>query len=165
MKVKFCGAAGTVTGSSHLITLDDGYNILLDCGLYQGNEPAYEDFNLNWSFDPEEIDVLVLSHAHIDHCGRIPKLVADGFKGDIICTHATRNLCEIMLLDSAFIQEKDVEYVNRRRNKKGLASVRPLYTIEDAKICGNQFIGIGYEKWFTINDNVQVLLRTYFRKC
>ena len=159
MKVKFCGAAGTVTGSSHLITLDGGYNILLDCGLYQGNEPAYEDFNLNWSFNPEEIDVLVLSHAHIDHCGRIPKLVADGFKGDIICTHATRNLCEIMLLDSAFIQEKDVEYVNRRRNKKGLASVRPLYTIEDAKICGNQFIGIGYEKWFTINDNVQVLLR------
>lgn len=159
MKVKFCGAAGTVTGSSHLITLDDGYNILLDCGLYQGNEPAYEDFNLNWSFNPEEIDVLVLSHAHIDHCGRIPKLVADGFKGDIICTHATRNLCEIMLLDSAFIQEKDVEYVNRRRNKKGLPSVRPLYTIEDAKICGNQFIGIGYEKWFTINDNVQVLLR------
>ncbi len=159
MKVKFCGAAGTVTGSSHLITLDGGYNILLDCGLYQGNEPAYEDFNLNWSFDPEEIDVLVLSHAHIDHCGRIPKLVADGFKGDIICTHATRNLCGIMLLDSAFIQEKDVEYVNRRRNKKGLASVRPLYTIEDAKICGNQFIGIGYEKWFTINDNVQVLLR------
>ena len=159
MKVKFCGAAGTVTGSSHLITLDDGYNILLDCGLYQGNEPAYEDFNLNWSFNPEEIDVLVLSHAHIDHCGRIPKLVADGFKGDIICTHATRNLCGIMLLDSAFIQEKDVEYVNRRRNKKGLPSVRPLYTIEDAKICGNQFIGIGYEKWFTINDNVQVLLR------
>jgi len=159
MKVKFCGAAGTVTGSSHLITLDDGYNVLLDCGLYQGNEPAYEDFNLNWSFNPEEIDVLVLSHAHIDHCGRIPKLVADGFKGDIICTHATRNLCGIMLLDSAFIQEKDVEYVNRRRNKKGLPSVRPLYTIEDAKICGNQFIGIGYEKWFTINDNVQVLLR------
>ena len=159
MKVKFCGAAGTVTGSSHLITLDGGYNILLDCGLYQGNEPAYEDFNLNWSFNPEEIDVLVLSHAHIDHCGRIPKLVADGFKGDIICTHATRNLCGIILLDSAFIQEKDVEYVNRRRNKKGLASVRPLYTIEDAKICGNQFIGIGYEKWFTINDNVQVLLR------
>jgi metallo-beta-lactamase family protein len=159
MKVKFCGAAGTVTGSSHLITLDGGYNILLDCGLYQGNEPAYEDFNLNWSFNPEEIDVLVLSHAHIDHCGRIPKLVADGFKGDIICTHATRNLCEIMLLDSAFIQEKDVEYVNRRRNKKGLPSVRPLYTIEDAKICGNQFIGIGYEKWFTINDKLQVLFR------
>lgn len=159
MKVKFCGAAGTVTGSSHLLTLDNGYKILLDCGLYQGNEPKYEDFNLNWSYDPAEIDVLVLSHAHIDHCGRIPKLVKDGFKGDIICTHATRNLCEIMLLDSAFIQEKDVEYVNRRRNKKGLPSVRPLYTIEDARMCTNQFVGIGYDNWFSINQDVEVLLR------
>ncbi|MEZ4929499.1 MAG: MBL fold metallo-hydrolase, partial [Chitinophagales bacterium] len=72
MKIKFCGAAGTVTGSSHLITLDDGFKILLDCGLYQGNESKYENFNYSWAFNPAEIDVLILSHAHIDHCGRIP---------------------------------------------------------------------------------------------
>lgn len=159
MKVKFCGAAGTVTGSSHLLTLDNNYKILLDCGLYQGNESAYEDFNLNWSFDPSEIDVLVLSHAHIDHCGRIPKLVADGFKGDILCTHATRNLAEIMLLDSGFIQEKDIEYVNRRRQKKNLPSVKPLYTVADAKTCSKNFVGIGYEKWHRISDSVEVLFR------
>lgn len=159
MKIKFCGAAGTVTGSSHLLTLDSGYTILLDCGLYQGNESAYEDFNFNWSFNPAEIDVLVLSHAHIDHCGRIPKLVAEGFRGDIICTHATRNLAEIMLLDSAFIQEKDIEYLNRRRGKKGLPSMKPLYTIEDAKASGKHFVGIGYEKWHKITDDVAVLFR------
>ena len=159
MKIKFCGAAGTVTGSSHLITLDNNFKILLDCGLYQGNESAYENFNFNWSFDPTEIDVLVLSHAHIDHCGRIPKLVADGFKGDIICTHATRNLAEIMLLDSGFIQEKDIQYINRRRQKKNLPSVRPLYTVEDAKRCGKNFVGIGYEKWHKLSDDVQVLFR------
>ncbi|MBT8326374.1 MAG: MBL fold metallo-hydrolase, partial [Bacteroidia bacterium] len=90
MKVKFCGAARTVTGSCHLITTDDGTKILLDCGLYQGNDPDFDDFNHDWSFDPEEIDVLVLSHSHIDHAGRIPKLVKDGFKGDIVCTSATR---------------------------------------------------------------------------
>lgn len=159
MKIKFCGAAGTVTGSSHLLTLDDGYKVLLDCGLYQGNEPAYDNFNFNWSFDPSSVDLLVLSHAHIDHCGRIPKLVADGFKGDILCTHATRNLAEIMLLDSAFIQEKDVSYVNRKRNKKGLPSVAPLYQIEDAKACAKHFVGVGYEKWYRVKDNLQVLLR------
>ena len=159
MKLKFCGAAGTVTGSSHLISLDDGFKILLDCGLYQGNESGYEDFNYNWAFDPKEIDVLILSHAHIDHCGRIPKLVADGFKGNIICTHATRNLAGIMLVDSAFIQEKDVKYINKRRERKELPAVKPLYTIEEAKKCSKNFVGIGYDHWFTINENVQVLLK------
>lgn len=159
MKLKFCGAAGTVTGSNHLLTLDDGYKILLDCGLYQGNEDAYENFNYEWSYDPSEIDVLVLSHAHIDHCGRIPKFVADGFKGDIICTHATRNLASIMLLDSGFIQEKDAEYINRRRESKGLPRMQPLYTVEDAKACSKNFIGISYEKWFTIRPGLELLFR------
>lgn len=159
MKLKFCGAAGTVTGSSHLITLDDGYKILLDCGLYQGNEAEYDNFNYNWAFNPEEIDVLILSHAHIDHCGRIPKLVADGFKGNIICTHATRNLAGIMLLDSAFIQEKDIAYINSRRERKGLEKVKPLYTIEEAKKCAKNFVGIGYDNWFDINQNISLLFK------
>lgn len=118
MKIKFCGAAGTVTGSSHLLTLDNGKKILLDCGLYQGSDKEFDDFNETWAFDPKEIDVVILSHAHIDHCGRIPKLVKDGFEGDVICTYATLNLAHIMLLDSAFIQEKDAEYANKRLEKR-----------------------------------------------
>ena len=86
MKITFCGAAREVTGSSHLLTLDNGYKILLDCGLYQGNDDDMEDFNQKWLFNPAEIDCLVVSHAHIDHTGRIPKLVADGFKGKIYST-------------------------------------------------------------------------------
>lgn len=109
MKLKICGAAREVTGSAHLITLDDGYTILLDCGLYQGNTHGMKDFNENWLFDPSKIDCVVLSHAHIDHSGRLPKLVKDGYLGPIYSTHATRSLCAIMLLDSALIQERDVE--------------------------------------------------------
>ena len=114
MKIKFCGAARQVTGSSHLITLNDGTNILLDCGLFQGKGKQIWDDNNNWYFDPKDIDILVLSHAHIDHTGRVPQLVKDGFNGTIYCTHATRSLCAIMLLDSAKIQERDVEYYNNK---------------------------------------------------
>lgn len=160
MKIKFCGAAQTVTGSAHLVTLDSGYTILLDCGLYQGRDEEFEDFNANWQFDPSKLDCLVLSHAHIDHCGRIPKLVKDGFRGKIICTSATRDLCAIMLMDSAKIQEKDAEYLNRRNSKKGLPeTAKPLYTTEDAFNCFKKFVGIGYEKWHKINEDVSVYLR------
>jgi metallo-beta-lactamase family protein len=160
MKVKFCGAARTVTGSAHLLTLDNGYTVLLDCGLYQGRDEEFEDFNANWQFDPATLDCLVLSHAHIDHCGRIPKLVKDGFRGEIICTSATRDLCAIMLMDSAKIQVKDAEYLNRRNSKKGLPeTAKPLYTTEDAFDCFKKFVGIGYEKWHKINEDVSVYLR------
>ena len=136
MKIKFCGAARTVTGSAHLLTLDNGYTVLLDCGLYQGRDEEFEDFNGNWQFDPKTLDCLVLSHAHIDHCGRIPKLVKDGFRGKIICTSATRDLCAIMLMDSAKIQEKDAEYINRKNRKKGSPeTAKPLYTTEHAYAC------------------------------
>lgn len=118
MEIKFCGAAREVTGSSHLITLEDGFQILLDCGLYQGRNKEMEDFNSSWLFDPKSLDVVILSHGHIDHTGRLPKLYKDGFKGPIYTTHATRSLCSIMLLDSAMIQNKDVEYINKRRIKK-----------------------------------------------
>ena len=160
MKVKFCGATRTVTGSAHLITLDSGYTVLLDCGLYQGRDEEFEDFNANWQFDPTSLDCLVLSHAHIDHCGRIPKLVKDGFKGKIFCTSATRDLCAIMLMDSAKIQEKDAEFLNRRNNKKNLPeNAKPLYTTEDVFDCFKKFVGIGYEKWHKINNEVSVCLR------
>ena len=156
MKIKFCGAAQTVTGSSHLVTTGDGVKILLDCGLYQGRDPDFDDFNQEWSFDPTDIDVLVLSHSHIDHAGRIPKLVRDGFQGNIISTSATLDLCSIMLLDSGFIQEKDNEWVNKKRLRKGLPAMQPLYTVEDAQQAMKQFVGIGYGRWFNIAQNVEV---------
>ncbi len=156
MKIKFCGAAQTVTGSGHLVTTDDGVKILLDCGLYQGRDPDFDDFNQEWSFDPTDIDVLVLSHSHIDHVGRIPKLVRDGFQGNIISTSATLDLCSIMLLDSGFIQEKDNEWINKKRLRKGLPAMQPLYTVEDAQRAMKQFVGIGYGRWFNIAQNVEV---------
>lgn len=156
MKIKFCGAAETVTGSCHLLTLDNGYKILLDCGLYQGNEEGFDDFNKEWMFDPKELDCMILSHAHIDHCGRIPKLVKDGFKGRIISTYATRDLCSIMLVDSAYIQERDAEYINKR--KKG-ERVEPLYTTRDARKCMDSFVTIGYGKWFNVEPGIQLKFR------
>ena len=156
MKIKFCGAANTVTGSCHLLTLDNGYKILLDCGLYQGNDEAFDDFNKEWLFDPAEIDCMILSHAHIDHCGRIPKLVKDGFKGRIISTYATRDLCAIMLVDSAYIQERDAEFLNKRRKGK---QVKPLYNLKDARKSLDSFITIGYNKWFRVAHGIQLKFR------
>jgi metallo-beta-lactamase family protein len=161
MKIKFCGAAREVTGSAHLLTLDSGYKILLDCGLYQGSSDDMQGFNASWLFDPTEIDCLILSHAHIDHSGRIPKLVKDGFKGDIYCTHATRSLCAIMLLDSAKIQEMDAHYYNKRQRKKGNHGQQkePLYTAHDVEKAWNLFCGHGYNRWIRINDQVELLFK------
>ncbi|HMQ48868.1 MAG TPA: MBL fold metallo-hydrolase [Saprospiraceae bacterium] len=161
MKVKFCGAAKEVTGSSHLLRLDNGFSILLDCGLYQGNSESMTHFNENWLFDPKEIDCMILSHAHIDHSGRIPKLVRDGFRGSIYCTHATRSLCSIMLLDSAHIQEMDTGYFNKRLRKKGFHKDQktPLYTSKDAMLAMNQFVGHTYNRWFSIHPDVDVLFQ------
>ncbi|MCB0545472.1 MAG: MBL fold metallo-hydrolase, partial [Saprospiraceae bacterium] len=167
MKIKFCGAAREVTGSAHLITLDNGFRILLDCGLYQGggdddgqagDGDPMTGFNEKWLFNPEEIDCLVLSHAHIDHSGRIPKLVADGFRGKIYSTHATRDLCAIMLLDSAKIQENDAEYHNR---KKGFNEPerKPLYTVENIGQTMRQFASYNYDQWFHIHPDVRVMYR------
>lgn len=157
MNIKFCGAAGTVTGSCHLLTLDGGTKILLDCGLYQGSDKEFKDFNQNWAFEPKEIDFLILSHAHIDHSGRIPKLVKDGFKGEIICTNATRNLAQIMLADSGHIQEREAEFANKRR-KKGDVKAEPLYTMKNAERSMHHFVGIGYDKWHSVNREFSVLL-------
>ncbi|MEO1627247.1 MAG: MBL fold metallo-hydrolase, partial [Bacteroidota bacterium] len=163
MKIKFCGAARQVTGSAHLITLDDGYTILLDCGLYQGNDKDMQHFNSNWYFPPKSIDCLILSHAHIDHSGRLPKLVKDGFSGNIYCTHATRQLCALMLLDSAKIQERDAEYFNKRqaRKKKGVKKPfrNPLYTPKDVPVALQQFVSLSYGRWYKIRHNVTLCFR------
>jgi len=158
MQIKFCGAARTVTGSAHLITLLDGFKILLDCGLNQGRGKEVWDFNNRWTFKPEDVDCVVLSHAHIDHTGRLPQLVKDGFDGPVHTTHATRSLCAIMLLDSAYIQEKDVDYYNRKllKKKKGGQLRRPLYTTKDVPKTMNNFVTHGYEKWFKIHPMVEV---------
>lgn len=163
MKIKFCGAAKEVTGSCHLITLDNGYKILLDCGLFQGKGKDVWDKNNTWYFTPGDIDVLILSHAHIDHCGRIPQLVNDGFKGNIYCTHASRSLCAIMLLDSAKIQERDVSWHNRKLEKKKKRNGKkfrvPLYRSEDIPITMDAFMSCPYNRWVKINEEVQVIFK------
>ena len=155
MYLTFYGAAQEVTGSAHLLTLADGYKILLDCGLYQGRNQEMEDFNQTFAFDPAEIDVLVLSHAHIDHSGRVPKLVRDGFRGKIYTTHATRSLCAILLLDSAYIQEKDAEYYNRKNDDRR----EPLYVRKDVKPTMERFVGLPYDRWQELRPGVEVQLR------
>lgn len=161
MQIRFCGAAQTVTGSAHLLSLNNGFKILLDCGLYQGSEEEMKNFNETWLFDPAEIDLVVLSHAHIDHSARLPKLVKDGFKGDIISTHATRSLCNIMLLDSAKIQEYEAEYHNSKEMKKsGKAQlIEPLYKSADVIDTMRRFSGLPYDRWEPIHPNVELQYR------
>ncbi len=164
MKIKFCGAAREVTGSSHLITMDNGYKILLDCGMFQGHFDNLEELNANFNFIPAEIDVLILSHAHIDHCGRIPKLVKDGFKGNIICTPATRDLAAIMLLDTAHINERDAEYQNKKLDRKRdkhpgqkIPRVNPIYNAGDVAQAMKQFVTVSYDRWMDVVKGVKVL--------
>lgn len=160
MKIRFCGAAKEVTGSCHMLILDDGYKVLLDCGMFQGENN--EDLNRQWFFKPGEMDAVVLSHAHIDHCGRLPKLAKDGFDGNIYCTPATRDLAAIMLMDSAKIQENDAEYDlkrNSRQDQNRREAMPPLYTIKDAGRVMRQFVNFNYDRWFRIHDNVEVLFR------
>ena len=160
MHLHFHGAARTVTGSAHLLTLDDGFTVLLDCGLYQGYDREMADFNANWGFDPAAVDALVLSHAHIDHSGRIPKLVADGFRGKIYATHATRSLCGILLLDSAHIQEKDAEYHNERQARKhgegGFEPREPLYTKRDVQEAMRRFVALPYDTTVELHDGLRL---------
>jgi metallo-beta-lactamase family protein len=157
MKIAFHGAARTVTGSKHLLTLKNGKKILLDCGMFQGMGKDTDSLNRDFGFDPAQVDVLVLSHAHIDHGGLIPKLVKDGFGGKIFCTPATRELAGILLEDSGEIQESDVKYSNKKRLAEGLPFLKPLYTVEDANNCFASFIEVRYGVWQQIIENVEVL--------
>jgi len=152
MKITFMGAAKEVTGSMHLLELN-GKRILLDCGLFQGKRQESEAKNKELRVDPKKLDAVILSHAHIDHSGRLPYLVKNGYTGPIYSTFATRDLSNYMLLDSAYIQEKDAEYVNNRK-KKGVKEVEPLYSVEDAQKTLNQFYGVGYERAFVVADEL-----------
>lgn len=156
MKIKFLGAAREVTGSKHLITTAGGKHILLDCGMFQGKGLETQGMNKALDFDPAEIDHIILTHAHIDHSGVIPYLYKQGFRGSVVCTHATRDLCTIMLPDSGFIQESDTERFNRKRAKQGLPPVEPLYTRDEAVKCMELFIGIPYNRKLQIDQNIKV---------
>lgn len=157
MRIKFWGAARTVTGSMHMVELQNGKKILLDCGMYQGGEDLGEEFNREFPCDPAELDYLILSHAHIDHCGIIPVLVKQGFAGRIFCTHATYDLTGIMLRDSAQIQEKEAEDENKWRKKRGLTPIDPLYTTKDVGPAMGHFISISYGKWTKIDRDIELL--------
>lgn len=156
MKIKFLGAAREVTGSKHLVITDDGKKILLDCGMYQGKGMETDSMNRNLGFDPEDIDYLILSHAHIDHSGLIPYMYKLGFRGSVICTNASADLCTIMLADSGHIQELDMKWYNKKLMKQGKHSQDPIYTVDDAEQCMELFIGVGYNRRFYINDKINV---------
>ncbi len=157
MQISFFGAAQTVTGSQHLLTLN-GQKVLLDCGFYQGKRDETWNRNRHFPFSAADIDALVLSHAHIDHSGNIPNLVKQGFRGKIVCTSATADLCGAMLPDSGHIQEEDVEYVNRQRRKRGEPPFKPIYTQEDATASLKYFEGIDYEQPYPLLPGISVTL-------
>lgn len=153
MKLQFLGAARTVTGSMHLLTVN-GTRILMECGLYQGRRQETFERNRDLPFDASSIDVLVLSHAHIDHSGNIPTLVKNGFRGNVFVTPGTRDLCSIMLRDSAHIQESDARYVNKKHRQRGEPLVEPLYTMEDVKPALQHLISVSYDRPFPIAPGV-----------
>ena len=155
MKLTFHGAAGEVTGSSHIVTIN-GKNILFDCGLFQGKRKEAFEKNRHFLVDPKTIDVMLLSHAHMDHSGNVPTLVKHGFKGKIFCTDATADLCKIMLHDCARIQVHDIEFVNKKRARAGKNLFEPLYTPEDATNAIEHLFPQPYSKPFKIFDNVEV---------
>lgn len=155
MDIQFYGAAKMVTGSNYLVKTEK-YNILVDCGMFQGNEEMEKLNYNNFPYNPSEIDFLILTHAHIDHSGRIPKLVKDGFRGRIITTNATYDLCKIMLKDSAKIQESDVEWENRKRQRAGKKPIEPLYTMKDAENSLKYFEPYFIDQKIKINDNIQI---------
>ena len=157
MKISFHGAAQTVTGSRHLISVN-GYNLLLDCGLYQGRRKETYQRNKNFPFEPSLIDAVILSHAHIDHCGNLPNMVKQGFTGPIHCTHATAHLTDIMTRDSGHIQEADVEFVNKRRARRGEHPIEPLYTIQDAQQAAKHLVHQDYTVPFEPVPGVVVTL-------
>ena len=144
MKIKFFGAAKRVTGSCHMLIIN-GRKVLLDCGLLQGIDES-EVGNENFNFDPKEIEFVILSHAHIDHSGRIPLLYKKGFKGTVICTKSTKDLCSVMLPDSGYIQEMEVEWKNRKRKRQGLPPIEPLYTSKIAELSTYIFTGYEYDE-------------------
>ena len=156
MVIKFLGAAREVTGSKHLITTETGKRILLDCGMYQGKGLETDSMNRNLGFEPSEIDHIILTHAHIDHSGLIPYAYKLGFRGSVICTHATRDLCAIMLADAGHIQEHDAYTFNKKRARQGLEPIEPIYTKEEAVESMELFFSVPYNRKLHIDENIKV---------
>ena len=156
MKIKFLGAAREVTGSKHLILTGKGKRLLLDCGMYQGKGLETEELNRDLGFNPQKIDYLVLSHAHIDHSGLIPYIYKLGFRGSVLCTSATRDLCAVMLADSGHIQEHDTRTFNKKRKNRGLPPVEPLYDKADAMSCMELFIGVPFNRKFLVDEDISL---------
>ena len=157
MKISFHGGARTVTGSKHLITLNDGTQVLLDCGMFQGMGKDTNMLNNAFGFDPKQVNYVLLSHAHIDHCGLLPKLVNEGYNGPIYCTPATKDLAAILLEDSAIIQRDDTRFINKRRAKEGLPLYEPLYDLDDVATTLPLFKTIDYNKWFELQKGLHVM--------
>ena len=151
MELQFHGAAQTVTGSMHLLHLSEG-PVSLDCGLFQGKRAWSREMNKTWPLDPKRIRSVVLTHAHIDHCGKIPQLCSNGFCAPVYATAATCDLCEIMLADSAHIQEEDAEYWNRKHADSPREHIQPLYTLQDALDTLPLFRSVSYDTPFEICD-------------
>ncbi|GAA4455457.1 MBL fold metallo-hydrolase [Rurimicrobium arvi] len=157
MKITFHGAARTVTGSKHIVRLKNGKAILLDCGMFQGMGKETLPLNQHFGFDPTELTYVVISHAHIDHIGLLPKLVAEGYQGPIYLTDATEDLAKVMLVDSARIQEADVMHINKQRAKEHREPVKPLYTEEDAQNVFPLFVTVPYNQPTQIDEDVELL--------
>ena len=155
MKIAFHGAARTVTGSKHLLTLSNGKKLLLDCGMFQGMGDQTNELNREFGFDPAAVDYMILSHAHIDHCGLIPKLIKDGYKGKVYATPATKDLAAVLMEDSAGIQENDIKFENKRRGLQGKPYLQPLYTTEDALNAVDHFVVVDYEQWYKIEEGLE----------
>lgn len=156
MKIKFCGASSGVTGSCHLLTTDK-HKVLLDCGQFQGGK-AQEAMNYEpFPFEPSEVECVILSHAHIDHCGRLPLLVKRGFTGKIYCTDATANLLDVMLKDSGYIHEKDAEWQNKRNARAGKPQIEPLYTVADSEETLKYVEPVLYDQLIEINDEMRIV--------
>ena len=156
MKIKFCGAVNEVTGSCHLVTTEK-HQILLDCGMFQGGKKEEAQNTEPFPFNPAEIECVILSHAHVDHCGRLPLLVKQGFTGPIYCTDATADLLKVMIPDCAHIQQKEAEWQSKKAVRKGLPPVEPMYTMEDANAALKQVSPILYDQLFEVNDQMQAV--------
>ncbi len=158
MRIHFFGATRTTTGSMYLLEVNRR-RILLECGLFQGHRDESIERNRKFPFNPAELDCVLLSHAHIDHCGNLPNLVRSGYSGNIYSTFATRDLAAIMLEDSAEIQKDDAAFVSKKRAKKGQPPVEPLYSADDAEKAVRQFVTLGYDRPMTLTDGVTVTFR------
>ncbi len=154
MKIEFVGGARTVTGSSYIIK-DQDFTVMVDCGMFQGKQELTQRNQLHLIYAPPKIDCMLLTHAHIDHSGLIPKLVKEGFFGNIYTTKATADLCTVMLPDSAHIQEMDIKWINKRNKKLGRPEVDPLYTVEDAEKCLENFVPLYYGVMIEIHPRMK----------